>query len=280
MPGVVRHGVDSLLEKCRRAFAAGIRCVAVFPVIDPSLKDAEGSHAFSDGNILFSAIRRIHREVPGLMVMADVALDPYTSHGHDGLLTPDGTDVDNDATVEALVRLAVAEARAGAAIVGPSDMMDGRVGAIRAGLDGAGFSNCIVLSYAAKFASSYYGPFRDAVGSRVGAGGINKATYQLGPGNVREALNELLLDEEEGADIVMVKPAGPYLDIIRAAREQTNLPVAAYQVSGEYAQIHAAAAAGWLDYARCRDESLIAIKRAGADLILTYFALEVAESLR
>jgi len=184
--------------------------------------------------------------------------------------------VDNDATVEILCELAVKEARAGADIVAPSDMMDGRVGAIRGALDKAGKTETCILAYAAKFASAYYGPFRDAVGSAQAAP-ISKATYQLDPANVREALREVELDEQEGADMVMVKPAGPYLDVVRAVREQTKLPLAAYQVSGEYAQIHAAARAGWLDYEKCRDESLLAIKRAGADVILTYFAREVAE---
>jgi porphobilinogen synthase len=225
-------------------------------------------------------LRRVKAEVPDLTVITDVALDPYTSHGHDGVITPDGRDVDNDATVEILCRLAVAEARAGADIVAPSDMMDGRVGAIRGALDAAGFINTVILSYAAKYASAYYGPFRDAVGSKIGNDAISKASYQMDPSNVAEALREVALDEQEGADIVMVKPAGAYLDVIRAVRESTRLPLAAYQVSGEYAQIHAAARLGWLDYQRARDESLLAIKRAGADMILTYFAREVAESLK
>ena len=216
--------------------------------------------------------------MPELVLVADVALDPYTDHGHDGVLTKDGRGVDNDPTVEILCALAVMEAEAGADMVAPSDMMDGRVGAIRAALDVAGRTDVCILAYAAKFASAYYGPFRDAVGSRQAAP-ISKATYQLDPANVREALREVELDEREGADMVMVKPAGPYLDVIRAVREQTKLPLVAYQVSGEYAQIHAAAQAGWLDYDQCRDESLLAIRRAGADLILTYFAREMAEKL-
>jgi porphobilinogen synthase len=213
------------------------------------------------------------------VLIADVALDPYTDHGHDGVLTGDGRDVDNDPTVEILAQLAVKEAEAGADIVAPSDMMDGRIGAIRAALDSAGRTETCILAYAAKFASAYYGPFREAVGSAQSAP-ISKATYQLDPANVREALREAELDEREGADMIMVKPAGPYLDVIRAVRGQTRLPLAAYQVSGEYAQIHAAARAGWLDYEKCRDESLLAIKRAGADIIITYFAREVAEGLK
>jgi porphobilinogen synthase len=201
-------------------------------------------------------------------------LDPYTTHGHDGVLTEDGQDVDNDRTLEILSRMSVLNAQAGADFVAPSDMMDGRVGAIREALDGAGLIRTGIVAYSAKFNSAYYGPFRDAVGSSKAAGTtlLSKAGYQLDPANVRQAEREVMLDELEGADILMVKPAGPYLDVIRMTRESTSLPVAAYQVSGEYAQIHAASEMGWLDLKRCRDESLLAIKRAGADLILTYFA--------
>lgn len=280
MPGVSRHAVDSLVRECEAAARAGIAAVAIFPSIAPEHKDERGSHGLSDDNLLFHAVSRVKAELPDLAIITDVALDPYTSHGHDGVLTADGGEVANDDTVEILCRLAVREARAGADIVAPSDMMDGRVGAIRAALDEAGYSNVIILSYAAKYASAFYGPFRDAVGSKLGKDAISKATYQMDPANVREALREVALDETEGADIVMVKPAGPYLDVIRAVRGATCLPVAAYQVSGEYAQIHAAARLGWLDYERTRDESLLAIKRAGADIILTYFAREVAEMLR
>lgn len=279
MPGVERRSVKDLVRECREAYELGIPAVAVFPVIDAAKKDARGSHALAGDNLLFRALGEVKSSAPDLVLIADVALDPYTEHGHDGVLTSDGRDVDNDATVEILRDLAVKEAEAGANIVAPSDMMDGRVGAIRAALDGKGMINTCILAYAAKFASAYYGPFRDAVGSSQSSP-ISKETYQLDPANIREALREVALDEEEGADMVMVKPAGPYLDVIRAVRENTLLPLAAYQVSGEYAQIHAAARAGWLDYAKCRDESLLAIKRAGADMILTYFAREVAESLR
>jgi porphobilinogen synthase len=278
MPGVFRHSVDSLVRECDEALAAGILAVAIFPAIKPSLKNARGTHGLKDDNLLFRAVRRVKRALPDLMVVTDVALDPYTTHGHDGVLVADGT-VDNDETVAILRKLAVKEAHAGADIVAPSDMMDGRVAAIREALDENGFQNTIILSYAAKYASAYYGPFRDAVGSKIGTHSISKATYQMDPSNVREALREIALDAEEGADILMVKPAGPYLDVIRAVKESTNLPVAAYQVSGEYAQIHAAARAGWLDYERTRGESLLSIKRAGADLILTYFAKEVAADL-
>lgn len=277
MPGVERRNVKDLVRECREAFDLGIPAVAVFPVIDPAHKDAKGSHALSPDNLLFRALSEVKSAVPELVLIADVALDPYTDHGHDGMLTKDGRDVDNDPTVEMLGRLAVKEAEAGADIVAPSDMMDGRVAAIRAALDAAGRTDTCILAYAAKFASAYYGPFRDAVGSAQSKP-ISKATYQLDPANVREALREVELDEREGADMVMVKPAGPYLDVIRAVREQTKLPLVAYQVSGEYAQIHAAARAGWLDYEKCRDEALLAIKRAGADLVITYFAREVAEA--
>jgi porphobilinogen synthase len=279
MPGVERRSVKNLVRECREAFELGIPGVAIFPVIDRAAKDARGSHALSSDNLLFLALREVKAAVPDLVLIADVALDPYTDHGHDGVLTKDGRDVDNDATVEILCQLAVREAQAGADIVAPSDMMDGRVGAIRAALDAAGRTETCILAYAAKFASAYYGPFREAVGSAQSAP-ISKATYQLDPANVREALREAELDEREGADMIMVKPAGPYLDVIRAVRGQTRLPLAAYQVSGEYAQIHAAARAGWLDYEKCRDESLLAIKRAGADIIITYFAREVAEGLK
>lgn len=278
MPGVERRSVKDLVRECREAFGLGIPAVAVFPVIDGGKKDARGTHALSPDNLLFRALREVKSAVPEVVLIADVALDPYTDHGHDGVLTGDGRDVANDATVEILCDLAVREAEAGADVVAPSDMMDGRVGAIRAALDAAGRADTCILAYAAKFASAYYGPFRHAVGSAQ-AKPISKATYQLDPANVREALREVELDEREGADMVMVKPAGPYLDIIRAVREQTKLPLAAYQVSGEYAQIHAAAKAGWLDYEKTRDESLLGIKRAGADMILTYFAREAAESL-
>lgn len=278
MPGIERRSVKDLVRECREAFDLGIPAVAIFPVIDASRKNPRGTHALDADNLLFRALREVKAAVPDLVLIADVALDPYTDHGHDGVLTKDRRDVDNDATVEILCELAAKEAEAGADIVAPSDMMDGRVGAIRAALDAKGLMNACILAYAAKFASAYYGPFRDAVGSAQAAP-ISKATYQLDPANVREALREVELDEREGADMVMVKPAGPYLDVIRAVRQITRLPLAAYQVSGEYAQIHAAAKAGWLDYAKCRDESLLAIRRAGADMILTYFAREVAAAL-
>lgn len=279
MPGVVRHTVATLSEECRRINALGIHAVAIFPCIEKGLKDEEGSHAFDPSNVLYASIRAVKEAAPDLTVITDVALDPYTAHGHDGLLDARG-GVENDRTVEALSKLAVAQAAAGADIVAPSDMMDGRVKAIRSALDGSGHQQTAILAYSAKYASAYYGPFRDAVKSGTVTAPLDKRGYQMDPANVREALHEVRLDEAEGADMVMVKPAGPYLDIIRAVRGETLLPVAAYQVSGEYAQIHAASRLGWLDYGAARDESLMAIKRAGADMILTYFAAEVAAALR
>lgn len=282
MPGVLRFNIKDLVAEASRLFSLGVPAVALFPCLDQSLKDANGSHALDQDGLTLRTVRALKEALPGLTVITDVALDPYTSHGHDGILTNDGADVDNDSTVEVLCGMAVLQAEAGVDFVAPSDMMDGRVGAIREALDSAGFKKTGILAYSAKFASAYYGPFRDAVGSAKAAGtaAIDKRTYQLSPGNRREALTEVSLDEAEGADIVMVKPAGPYLDIIREVRDLTRLPVAAYQVSGEYAQIHAAAQAGWLDLEKCRDESLLAIKRAGADMILTYFAGDMAAALQ
>jgi porphobilinogen synthase len=273
MPGLLRHTITSLVEECRTLSDLGIAAVALFPCIDSCHKDPHGAHALDPNNILYRAIREIKRAVPELLVITDVALDPYTSHGHDGLLNEKGR-VENDATIEILAQLAVAEAEAGADIVAPSDMMDGRIKAIRSLLDLNDWTEVAIMSYSAKYASAFYGPFRDALGSAQKTA-IDKRGYQMDPANVREALLEVQLDEEEGADIVMVKPAGPYLDVIRAVREVTLLPLAAYQVSGEYAQLCAAARLGWLDYRASRNESLLAIKRAGADMILTYFAGEM-----
>ena len=238
--------------------------------------------ALQEDALILRAVRAVKKAVPQMTVITDIALDPYTTHGHDGVLSADGLDVANDPTVAILCQMAVLHARAGVDLVAPSDMMDGRIGEIRRALDAVGFTGTGILAYAVKFNSAYYGPFREAVGSAKAAGTklLSKATYQLNPANRREALVELRLDEAEGADIVMVKPAGLYLDIIREVRDATHKPVAAYQISGEYAQIHAAAQLGWLDLARCRHESLLAIKRAGADLILTYFAKDMALALR
>jgi len=281
MPGVFRLSVPDLVKECRALWKLGVPAVALFPKIDGRLKDAEGSLALHEDALIVRAVRAVKRAVPEIAVMTDIALDPYTSHGHDGVLTADGTDVDNDRTVGLLTRMAVLHAAAGVDLVAPSDMMDGRVGAIRAALDAAGRTDTAIMAYTAKFASAYYGPFRDAVGSaKAGAAPLDKRTYQLDPANRREARIELALDVAEGADIVMVKPAGLYLDIIRDLREATDRPIAAYQISGEYAQIQAAAQLGWLDLAKCRYESLLSIKRAGASLILTYFARAMATELR
>jgi len=281
MPGVYRLSIADLVKECRALHKLGVRAVALFPKLDKSLKTPHGAEALNPDTLVLRAIRAVKKAVPELLVVADIALDPYTTHGHDGVLTADGSDVDNDTTVAALAEMALLHAEAGTDIVAPSDMMDGRVGAIRRALDEAGHTGTAILSYAAKFNSAYYGPFRDAVGSAQAAGTklLGKQTYQLDPANRREALKDALLDEAEGADMLMVKPAGAYLDVIRELREATRLPVAAYQVSGEYSQIQAAAKLGWLDLSRTRDESLLAIKRAGADFILTYFAKAVAEDL-
>jgi len=281
MPGVFRLNLADLARECRALLKLGVPAVALFPSIDPKLKDPDGTVALREDALVLRAVRAVKKAVPELVVMTDIALDPYTTHGHDGVLTADGRDVDNDRTVGILCRMAVLHARAGVDLVAPSDMMDGRIGAIRRALDAVGFTQTGIMAYSAKFASAYYGPFRDAVGSAKAAGThlLGKATYQLNPANRREALLEIALDEQEGADILMVKPAGPYLDIIREVRNATHKPVAAYQVSGEYAQLHAAAKLGWLELERCRRESLLAIKRAGADMILTYFAKDVAAEL-
>ena len=282
MPGVSRFNITDLVTECRELHALGVPAVALFPKLDAKLKDANGTEALNPKTLILRAVRAVKKAVPELTVITDVALDPYTSHGHDGVLTAAGDDVDNDRTVALLCKMAVLQAAAGVDFVAPSDMMGGRVAAIRKALDAAGHTGTGILAYSVKFNSAYYGPFREAVGSAQAAGTklLNKATYQMNPANRREAVREMQLDVQEGADIVMVKPAGLYLDIIREVRNNTRLPVAAYQISGEYAQIHAAARLGWLDLVRCRDESLLAIKRAGADMILTYFAKEVAKALK
>jgi len=281
MPGVYRLNLVDLVKECRALHKLGVPAVALFPKLDPRLKDHEGTQALNEDTLILRAVRAVKKAVPEITILTDVALDPYTTHGHDGVLNAAQDDVENDRTVGILTKMAVMQARAGVDLVAPSDMMDGRVGAIRRALDQAGYSGTGIVAYSAKFNSGYYGPFRDAVGSAQAAGTrlLSKATYQLNPANRREAIAEAILDESEGADILMVKPAGLYLDIIRDVREVTRKPVAAYQISGEYAQIHAAARLGWLDLARCRHESLLAIKRAGADLILTYFAKEMAQLL-
>jgi porphobilinogen synthase len=254
-----------------------IPCLALFPYTDPGLRDPDGSEALNPDNLVCRAIRAIKKEVPEIGVLCDVALDPYTSHGHDGLLR--GGVIVNDETVAVLTRQALVEAEAGADIIAPSDMMDGRVGAIRSALDRASFSDVSIMAYAAKYASAFYGPFRDAVGSNTTLTG-DKRTYQMDPGNSDEALREVALDIAEGADMVMVKPGMPYLDVLRRIKDAFGMPTFAYQVSGEYAMIMAAAQNGWVDGDKAMMESLIAFKRAGASGVLSYFAPRVAEKLR
>jgi porphobilinogen synthase len=277
MPGVDRLSIDEAVREAGRAVALDIPAIAFFPYTDPSLKDEHGSEAFNSDNLVCTACRAIKREFPGLGLIADVALDPYTSHGHDGLMA-EGR-VLNDASVGALVRQALNQARAGADVIAPSDMMDGRVGAIRAALDAEGFVDVQIMAYAAKYASAFYGPFRDAVGSSGVLQG-DKRTYQMDPANSDEAIREVGLDLDEGADMVMVKPGMPYLDIIHRVKEAFRAPTFAYQVSGEYSMIMAAAEKGWIDGDKAMMESLIAFKRAGADGVLTYFAPRAARMLR
>jgi porphobilinogen synthase len=281
MPGVFRYTIPDLVKECGSLRKLGILAVALFPKLDPRLKDEDGTAALREDALILRAVRAVKKAVPNMIVMTDIALDPYTTHGHDGVLLSDRSDVDNDRTVAILAKMAVLHASAGVDLVAPSDMMDGRVGAIRRALDAADREGTAIMAYTAKYASAYYGPFRDAVGSAKASGtrSLDKRGYQLNPANRREAVTELRLDEAEGADIVMVKPAGLYLDIIRELRFATRKPIAAYQVSGEYSQIQAAARLGWLDLAQCRRESLVSIKRAGANMILTYFAKDVAAEL-
>eukprot|EP01124_Arcella_intermedia_P028360 TRINITY_DN5746_c0_g1_i1.p1 TRINITY_DN5746_c0_g1~~TRINITY_DN5746_c0_g1_i1.p1 ORF type:complete len:367 (-),score=36.19 TRINITY_DN5746_c0_g1_i1:23-1123(-) len=278
LPGQFRLPMKGLLEECAKLSKLHIPAVALFPYINPSLKDPTGTYSYSKDTLVVRAIKEIKIHFPHLTIITDVALDPYTTHGHDGILTAHGDDVDNDKTVEALLKMALASAEGGADFVAPSDMMDGRIRAIRQALDQAGHTNVGIISYAVKYASAFYGPFRDAVGtSNVAASRLtNKSTYQMDPANRLEARMEARLDEEEGADILMVKPAGPYLDVIRELKSSTTVPIAAYQVSGEYAQLMAASQKGWLSLPKTRDETLLSIKRAGADLIFTYFAKDWA----
>ena len=278
MPGRSRLSIDRTIEECRQAMALGVRAFALFPVVDPSKKSADGREALNPDNLVCRAVRAIKEAHPEACLIADVALDPYSSAGHDGIVSAEGV-VLNDESVEILARMAVVCAQAGADIVAPSDMMDGRVRAIRTALDRSGCTDTAILSYTAKYASSFYGPFREALDSApVEAGNAprDKKTYQMDPANAREALTEAMLDEAEGADMMMVKPGLPYLDIIVKLRERTALPIAAYHVSGEYAMIKAAARLGWLDEKSCMVESLTAIARAGADVIFTYAALDYA----
>ncbi|GBD49043.1 delta-aminolevulinic acid dehydratase [Methylopila sp. Yamaguchi] len=276
MPGVERLSVDQAVRAAERAARLGIPALALFPYTDPDLRDPTGSEALNPENLTCRALRAIKAEVPGLGLVTDVALDPYTSHGHDGLMA--GDRILNDATVAVLVRQALTQAEAGADVIAPSDMMDGRIGAIRAGLDDAGRTDVQIMSYAAKYASAFYGPFRDAIGTQKALVG-DKKTYQMDPANGDEAIREAELDVAEGADMLMVKPGMPYLDVVRRLKERFRMPTFAYQVSGEYSMIRAAAQNGWIDGEAAILESLLAFKRAGADGVLTYFAPEVAERL-
>lgn len=280
MPGVYQHTMESLIEAVREAISVGIRCVDLFGVPLDSDKDATGSQAWDPEGILNRGVRALRQEFGDqVLIMADTCLDEFTDHGHCGILTTDrfgATIVDNDPTVELYQKMAVAQAEAGAHIVSPSGMMDGQILAIREALDAAGFHDVAIMAYSAKYASAFYGPFRDAVGSSLQG---DRCAYQQDPANFRESILEVDLDIEEGADFVMVKPAMPYLDVLAEVASTSSVPVAAYQVSGEYAMLHAAAANGWLDLDRVMMESLISIKRAGADQILTYFAVEAARKL-
>ena len=279
MPGVERLSLDLLLPVAERCVALGIPALALFPVIDPALKTPDGREALNDKGLVPQVVRALKQRFPELGVMTDVALDPFTSHGQDGLLDDTGYIL-NDETVRVLVQQAMTQADAGVDIVAPSDMMDGRIGAIRQALEAAGHVNTRIMAYSAKYASAFYGPFRDAVGSSGNLGKSNKKVYQMDPGNTNEALREVAMDIEEGADMVMVKPGMPYLDIVRRVKESFQVPTFAYQVSGEYAMLMAAAQQGWLDRQAVMLESLLAFKRAGADGVLTYFAVETAQYLK
>ena len=277
MPGVVRYTIDLAVERVREAASLGIPLVALFPNTDPKLRNDTGSEAINPDNLICRAVRAIKAAAPEIGVMCDVALDPYTSHGQDGLMV--GDRIVNDASIEILVKQALVQADAGCDVIAPSDMMDGRIGAIRVGLEKAGHQDVQIMAYSAKYASGFYGPFREAVGS----GGLlkgDKRTYQMDPANTDEALREVAMDLAEGADMVMVKPGMPYLDIVARVKAEFKVPTFAYQVSGEYAMIMAAVERGWLDPKKVIPESLLAFKRAGADGILTYFAVDVARSLK
>ena len=277
MPGVNRYSVDLMVHKVEEAAELGIPAVALFPNTPPALRTADAREAFNPDNLVCQAVRAIRKAVPDIGIMCDVALDPYTSHGHDGLM--EGGDILNDATLDALVKQSLVQAQAGCDIIAPSDMMDGRIGRIRAALEANYLQHVQIMAYSAKYASGFYGPFRDAVGSSGTLVG-DKRTYQMDPANSDEAIREVGLDLAEGADMVMVKPGMPYLDIVRRVKETFRVPTFAYQVSGEYAMIMAACNNGWLDPKKVIPEALLAFKRAGADGVLTYFAVDVAKSLK
>ena len=280
MPGAFRWSLDQLSAEVKRAWDLGIRCVVLFPKVSETLKTENGAECFNPDGLIPRAIRQLKRDLPEMAIMTDVALDPYSCDGHDGIVSQDGV-VLNDETIELLCRQAVMQAEAGADLIGPSDMMDGRVGAIREALDDAGYEHVGIISYTAKYSSAYYGPFREALDSAPREAGskpipTNKDTYQMDPANAREAITEAQLDEQEGADIMMVKPGLAYLDIIYRLREESELPIAAYNVSGEYSMVKAAAERGWIDERAVVLETLLSFKRAGADLILTYHACDAA----
>ncbi|MCC5864837.1 MAG: porphobilinogen synthase [Wenzhouxiangella sp.] len=279
MPGIERLGLDALLAKADECLSLGIPALALFPVVPAERKSDSAEEAWREDGLVQETVRALKLRFPELGVITDVALDPYTSHGLDGLINEQGYVV-NDETVEVLVRQALSHAQAGADVVAPSDMMDGRIGAIRQALEKEGFANTLILSYAAKYASAFYGPFRDAVGSAASLGKSGKESFQMDPANSDEALHEVALDLEEGADMVMVKPALPYLDIICRVKDQFGVPTLAYHVSGEYAMLKAAASNGWLDGDKVMLESLLSIRRAGADAILTYAAPDIARHLK
>lgn len=279
MPGVNRYSLDTLMPVAQECVDLGIPVMALFPVIDPSLKALDGKEAVNPNGLVPRAVRELKKRFPDLGVLTDVALDPYTSHGQDGVIDENGYVI-NDITLEILVKQAVVQAEAGVDIVAPSDMMDGRIGAIRKALEANNHIHTRIMSYSAKYASAFYGPFRDAVGSAANLGKSNKLVYQMDPGNIDEALREVAADLREGADMVMVKPGMPYLDVLRRVKDAFRVPTFAYQVSGEYAMLKAAAINGWLDHDKVMMESLLGFKRAGADGILTYFSIDAAKLLK
>jgi len=274
MPGINRYSIDELVKECKVLFDLGIPCVSLFPAIEDKLKNPKASEAYNPDGLYQRAIKEVKNAIPELVIMTDVALDPYSSDGHDGLVDPKTGEILNDATLEVLAKMSIVQAKSGSDILGPSDMMDGRIGFIRDALDEENYTQVSIMSYAAKYASAFYGPFRDALNSAPKKG--DKKTYQMDYANVREALREAYLDEAEGADILMVKPGLPYLDVIKAIRDNTTLPMAAYNVSGEYAMVKAAHEKGWIDGEKVMMEMLYSFKRAGSDMILTYFAKEAA----
>lgn len=278
MPGHFRLSIDELVKEAQELYSLGIHTVALFPAIDDKLKTSDARESYNPEGLNARAIRAVKAALPDMMVMGDIALDPYSSDGHDGLVDPKSGEILNDESLKILAKQAICEARAGVDIIGPSDMMDGRVGYLRRALDEEGFQNVLIMSYCAKYASGFYGPFREALDSAPKKG--DKKTYQMDPANAKEALREAMLDEQEGADILMVKPGLPYLDVIYRLKENFTLPIAAYNVSGEYAMVKAAAANGWIDNDKVIMETLVSFRRAGADIILTYFAKEAAILLR